>query len=124
MAAVAIPLIAGILPDVIKLIASLVHQHAPVAQTTNGDGTGPVKFAEVFAAVMKSLQAAAAAGRIPSAMPADEIIKAIIEAVVSSMKLSGLLGGDQPPVPVITGGGGPQAITIRPGQQLVITVAA
>jgi hypothetical protein len=93
MAAAIIPLIAGLAPSIINLITSLIHQNAPVAETTYGPGTGPVKFADVFASVIAALQKAAAAGTIDKTLPGDDIIKAIIQAVVTSMQMSGTLGG-------------------------------
>ncbi len=90
MAAAIIPLIAGLAPGVINLIASLVHGAAPQAESL-GTGTGPVKFATVFGDVMGSLTKAAEAGSIPKVLPSDDTVKMIIQAVVSSMQLSGTL---------------------------------
>jgi hypothetical protein len=87
-----IPIIASVAPSIISLIAGLVHKNAPIAEATHGPGTGPVKFADVFTAVITALQSAAAAGQIDKTLPSDDSIKAIIQAVVSSMQLSGLLG--------------------------------
>lgn len=115
MAAAIIPIVASLAPDIIGLIAGLVHKHAPIAEAT-GPGTGPVKFADVFGAVMTALQNAAAAGSISKQLPSDEAIKSIIQAVVSSMKLSGLLDS---PVPVAG-----QSYTLRAGQSLTITGAS
>ena len=69
MAAALIPLIAGIAPSIITLIASLVHKSAPAAESTNGSGTGPVKFAQVFQTVITSLQQAAAVDKSPKPSP-------------------------------------------------------
>lgn len=109
MAAALIPLIAGLAPSIINLIASLVHQHAPQAEMANGPGTGPVKFADVFAAVIDALQKAAASGAIDKTLPPDEQIKMIIQAVVNSMQLSGVLGGGAAIPAAPTG----QVITLR-----------
>jgi len=116
MAAIALPIIEALAPTIITLITGLVHKQAPVAEASNGPGTGPVKFADVFSAVMIALQNAAAAGQIPKALPSDEAVKAIIQAVVTSMKLSGTLIA--PP-----SGSAPQAITLTAGQSVTITVA-
>jgi hypothetical protein len=115
MAAAIIPLIAGLAPSIINLITSLIHQNAPVAETTYGPGTGPVKFADVFASVIAALQKAAAAGAIDKALPSDEIIKAIIQAVVTSMQMSGQLGETpaQPGGPASSIGSVGQVITVR-----------
>ena len=128
MAAALVPLIAGVLPEVITLIAGLVHRAAPQAEAMMGAGTGPVKFADVFASVMGALTKAAEAGQIPKALPADETVKTVIQAVVSSMKLSGLLDVPTPaPAPITkpaagqTGQAG-QDLVLRAGQSVRITV--
>lgn len=91
MASALIPLIAGVLPDVISLIAGLVHRAAPQAEAALGSGTGQAKFADVFASVMTTLTKAAEAGTIPKQLPSDDVVRTVIQGVVSSMKLSGLL---------------------------------
>ena len=116
MAAVAVPLISALLPEVINLIAGLVHKAAPVAEVSNGPKTGPVKFADVFAAVMTALQNAAAAGSIPKILPPDDTVKAIIQAVVTSMQISGVLGTPATPA-------APSAYTVKAGQTITITGA-
>ena len=96
MASLAVPLITAIAPEIITLIAGLVHKQAPVAEAANGPSTGPVKFADVFGAVITALTSAAAAGQIPKQLPSNDIVKVVIQAVVSSMKLGGLLGMSVP----------------------------
>lgn len=91
MAAIAIPLITTLAPSIIQLIAGLVHKEAPAAEARYGAGTGPVKFSDVFSAVIQQLQAAATTGAIPKELPSDEAIKMVIQAVVSSMNLQGQL---------------------------------
>src|SRR6185369_16752496 len=116
MAAVAIPLLAGVLPDVISLIAGLVHRAAPQAEAALGPGTGAVKFSDVFASVMASLTKAAEVGQIPKALPPDDTVKVVIQAVVSSMKLSGLLDSSmQPAAPQAS-----QDLVLRAGQSVRI----
>lgn len=120
MAAVAIPLIAGILPDVINLISALVHKHAPTAEQAGTTGTGAVKFADVFTAIMKDLVAAHAAGTIPT-LPDDATVKIIQQAVVNSLKLLGALSTPTPdPVPA---GASSQVITVKSGDAITIRVA-
>lgn len=87
-----VPLIAEIAPELINLIVGLVHKKAPIAEASNGPSTGAVKFSEVFQAVIAALNTAAAAGQINKALPPDDTIKTIIQAVVQSMQLSGLIG--------------------------------
>lgn len=123
MAGVVVPLITALAPDIIKLIVGLVHKSAPVAEATNGPGTGAVKFAQVFQDVIMALQSAAAAGTIDKALPADETVKMIIQAVVTSMQAAGLLPGSAivtPPSP--SPQGTPQQIWLMSGQSIVIGV--
>ncbi len=115
MAAAIIPLVASLAPSLIGLIAGLVHKAAPIAEA-QGAGTGQVKFAEVLAAVMGSLTAATEAGQIK--MPDSETVKIVIQAVVSSMKLSGLLDGV---VPLAVKGTVP-ALVLKAGQSVTISV--
>ena len=115
MAAAAIPIIEAIAPTLINLIASLVHKAAPAAETALGPGTGPVKFADVFASVMNSLNSAAMAGQIDKTLPNDNTVKIIIQAVVSSMNLSGLLSGT-------AASASAQSIALSAGQSVTITV--
>src|ERR1051326_5311339 len=111
MADVILPLIAGLGPELINLVVGLIHQKAPAAEAM-GPSTGPVKFADVFVAVMSDLTKAKAAGQI-AVLPDDAVVKLIIQAVVMSMKLSGVLEGAKDP------GSGPQRITLSAGQSLV-----
>ncbi len=92
MAAAAIPLIASLAPSIIDLIVGLVHKGAPKQEAALGDKTGPVKFANLFVSVMSDLAKAHAAGSI-SDIPSDDAAKTIIQSVISSMKLLGLLNG-------------------------------
>jgi hypothetical protein len=117
MAATIIPLVASMAPDIIALIASLVHRAAPAAEQKYGSGTGPVKFADVFAAVIDAMNKAAGAGAIPKSLPPDDAIKSIIQAVLTSLKLTGAL--DSQALPVAST---PQAITVVSGQTITITV--
>ncbi len=129
MAAALVPLIAGLAPTVINLITALVHKQAPVAEVTHGPGTGPVKFADVFGAVMTALQKAAAAGSISSTLPSDDIVKVVIQAVVSSMQLMGALGSSAV-IPDTTAAvlavtptpSGQPTISLKAGQTLLVTV--
>lgn len=91
MAATIVPIIAQLAPTIVSLITALVHKAAPVAETTNGPGTGPVKFAQVFQSVVTDLNTAANAGQISKTLPDDNTIQTIIQAVVTSMQLSGML---------------------------------
>ncbi len=116
MAAALIPLIAGLAPDIINFITSLIHPAATAAEAL-GTGTGPLKFATVFSDVVTALQKAAAAGTIDKVLPSDDMIKAIIQAVVTSMQLSGQLGGTAVnPAPATS-----QAITLTHGQTITVT---
>jgi len=74
------------------LIAGLVHQKAPAQDAALGSGTGPVKFANLFVDVMGDLAKAHAAGTIDT-IPDDATAKTVIQSVISSMKLLGLLDG-------------------------------
>ena len=127
MAAAVIPLITSLAPEVINLITSLIHQFAPQAEVTNGPGTGPVKFADVFVSVMDALTKAKVAGTI-AALPDDSTVKTIIQAVITSMQMVGLLGSSSiqgasgtPVVPVLPAS--PSGIVLQPGQSITITVA-
>ena len=113
----AIALIAALAPSLIDLIAGLVHKAAPVAETVHGPSTGPVKFAEVFGSVVALLTRAAGTGQIPKELPPDETIKAVIQAVVSSMKLSGLLMSS-----VTIGPAPAQSLVLKAGQSVTIKV--
>lgn len=114
MAAAIVPLIAGIAPSIISLITSLVHKHAPVAEAKLGSGTGPVKFADVFSSVLQALQQAAGAGAIDKTLPADDLIKLVIQAVVGSLKLQG--GLDITPV-------SGQSVALHAGQTLTVVAS-
>jgi hypothetical protein len=120
VAAAAIPLITTLAPSIISLIASLVHQKAPVAEQQYGPGTGAVKFGAVFGDVVMALQKAAAAGQIDKVLPADDTIKAIIQAVVTAMQLSGVLA-TSPAAQAVTPTPG-QSIVLSAGQSVTITV--
>lgn len=119
MATAFIPLITALAPELIALIAGLIHQAAPAAEASNGPQTGPVKFAEVFQDVVGKLQAAAAAGQIGKELPSDDTIKLIIQAVVTSMKITGTLSPAPAPVAIST-----QSISLKLGQTLTISAAA
>lgn len=119
MAAIAAPLIQTLGPGLIDLIAGLVHQKAPAAEQARGKGTGPVKYADVFAATMQDLINAHAAGQIPT-LPDEALVKIVIQAVVTSMKLSGQLSSD--PTAVALAASGSQSIILAAGQTLVVTV--
>lgn len=95
-AAAIIPAVTAIAPSLIDLITGLVHKGAPVAEQQLGPKTGPVKFARVFGEVMAYLQNAAAAGQIDKTLPSDQTVQTIIQAVVTSMNLSGMLTGARP----------------------------
>ncbi len=112
MMAAFIPLAIQFGPSIIDLITGLVHKHAPVAEANNGPKTGPIKFTEVFTNVITALQQAAAAGTIGKDLPPDDLVKTIIQAVVTSMQISGTLGPT-------TG----QVIKLGPGQSITISVA-
>lgn len=119
MASIAAPLIGAIAPQIISLITGLVHRQAPITEANNGPGTGLVKFADVFGAVVTALQSAAAAGSISPTLPSDDVIRAIIQAVITSMKLSGLLGDAVTPQPP---GWTSRALALKPGESITISV--
>ena len=140
MAAAAIalvaPLIAPLIPtitnDLITLITGLVHKAAPVAQAANPiPGTGAVRFADVFTSVMQAVVNAHAAGQITGTLPDEGIVKVVIQAVVTSMKLPGNIldmTGVAPlaavaPIAVAVAGA-VQSVVLKPGQTLSITVGA
>ena len=116
------PALIGLAPEIISLIAGLVHRKAPVVEQQLGAGTGAVKFADVFSSVITSLTAAANAGQISKVLPPDDLIKAIIQAVVSSMQLSGLLGAPVATTPAIPPTPAAQSLTLKSGQSITITV--
>ena len=135
MAAAFVPLIATIAPEIINLIAALTNKAAPIAEATHGAATGPVKFTDVFNVVITALNNAAIAGQISKALPSDDIVKIVIQAVVSCMQLNGLLGANS-----VSGVPGTAATTIssvttanttaaqqflnlKSGQSVVISVA-
>lgn len=120
MASALLSLAGTIAPVVIDLISNLVTKFAPQAEQKYGPKTGPVKFADVFSSVMGELQKAAAAGQIPSILPTDETVKAMIQACVSSLNSLGALVS-----PVVEPSGSsssPASITLKPGQTLTISV--
>ena len=118
MAAALIPLIAGLAPEIISLIVGLVHQKAPAAEQDNGPLTGPVKFADVFVKVMRDLTNAYVTGQI-SVLPDDTTVKVIIQAVVTSMQLSGYLGGAiAAPTPSTSSA---QSVVLKTGQSVLVT---
>src|ERR1700757_3203287 len=138
MAAAFIPLIASIAPSIISLITGLVHKSAPKAEAANGPATGPVNFAQVFQDVILALQQAANSGVIDKILPNDDLIKAIIQAVVTSMQMSGTLPAGStatppaipatpvvPPSSVLTPASSvltPQTVWLTSGQSLIIGV--
>jgi hypothetical protein len=118
MAAALVPLIAGIAPEIVNLIVGLVHPKAIAAEQNNGPLTGPVKFADVFVAVMQDLTNAHVAGQL-SVLPDDATVKVIIQAVVTSMQLSGYLGGAiAGPTPSTPSG---QSVVLKTGQSVLVT---
>lgn len=116
----AIPLIAGIAPNIISLITGLVHKKAPAVEAVLGPATGPLKFTEVLTAVMTALNASLQAGQITD-VPHEDLVKVIIQAVVTSMKLAGILDGPT----TIPAGTVPGLISyvLHPGQNLTVSVA-
>ena len=130
MAAAIVPLITTIAPEIINLIAALTNKAAPIAEATHGAATGPVKFTDVFNSVVTSLTNAAVAGQIPKTVPSDDIVKVIIQAVVSCMQLNGLLGtgaisglpGTTTSVTATTSALAQQFLNLKSGQSVVISV--
>lgn len=112
-----IPLIAGLLPDVIKLVTSLAHPAVKEAETL-GPGTGPVKLAQVFEIVKSGLQSALIAKTVTDPLPSDDLIKIVIQAVVNALQLEGALGITSTPSVSATGS---QALTLKAGQGVSIT---
>jgi hypothetical protein len=121
-AAAVFPIIAGLLPDIVSLIAGLVHPKAIAAEAAHGPLSGPVKFADVFASTMKDLIAAHAAGTIPL-LPDEPMVKIVIQAVVTTMKLGGLLG-DSAAVAVPPAAQQQIRLKAVAGQSLLISVVA
>jgi hypothetical protein len=132
-----IPLILGLEPAIVNLVAGLAHHQAPIVEAANGPGTGPTKFGDLFVGVMKSLTNAKEAGQIAT-IPDVSAVKLILQSVVQAMKLSGTLG-EAPaptaaaPTPVIsppaphTGSTAPApspqpGLILRLGQSVTITV--
>jgi hypothetical protein len=133
IAAVATPLIPTITTELISLITGLVHKAAPIAQAANPvPGTGAVRFADVFASVMQAVIGAHAAGQITGALPDESIVKVVIQAVVTSMKLPGNIldmTGVAPLAAVaavasVAVTGAVQSVVLKAGQTLSITVGA
>jgi hypothetical protein len=118
MAAALIPLIAGLAPEIINLIVGLVHPKAIAAEQNNGPLSGPVKFADVFVGVMKDLTAAHVAGTI-ALLPDDATVKVIIQAVVTSMQLTGLIGGASPAA--TPSALSAQSVVLKNGQSVLVT---
>jgi hypothetical protein len=117
---IALPLILTEVPKLIDLIVGLVHKQAPVAEASGGPNTGPVKFADVFIATMEDLIKAHAKGTIPG-LPDEAEVKVIIQAVVTSMKLSGVLGSTSVQSPAeLPSTQGPLVLTA--GQSITISV--
>lgn len=116
MAAALIPIFAGLAPELISLIVSLTHPAAKAAEAQLGTGSGPVKMATVFGDVMTALTKAAEAGTISKTLPPDETVKLILQAVVTSMKMSGALGS----TPIAEAPSTSQIILLRAGQSLTI----
>ncbi len=118
MAGALVPLIATVAPEIISLIAGLVHKHAPVVEAANGPSSGPVKFADLFGTVIGALTNAANVGTISKVLPSDDTVKIVMQAVVTSMKMMGLLNG------VVTDAAvGGQSIVLKAGQTITIGVA-
>lgn len=120
MAAAIVPMVLNALPEVINLIAGLVHRTAPVVEQQLGPKTGPVKFAAVFASVMDGLSKAAQAGQIDKKLPDDEVVKVIINSAIASMQLSGALDGGSA---VTAAALSPQSLVVSSGQSITITIA-
>ena len=122
MAAAAIPLIAAAVttlgPEIISLLASLTHKAAPVAEAAHGPGTGPVKFADLFVSVMGDMARAHAQGQI-AVLPDDATAKLVIQSVLSSLKILGLLDGPAAPVPTPIAS---QSVSLKAGQSITISV--
>jgi hypothetical protein len=134
MAAALIPLIAPIFeslaPQVIALITALVHKHAAAAQAQLGVGTGPVKLAQVLTAVNSDLSDAAKAGTIPPVTATGSVAQ-VVQSVVGSMKLSGLLGASaaSPAVAAKTVSAanattGSLVVNMKPGETITISFSA
>lgn len=97
MAGVAVPIIEAVAPSVISLIAGLVHKQAPIEQANNGPSTGPVKFANVFNAVVAALENAVSAGQLDkTAVPSTDTVKLIIQVIITALKLPGGVLSDVP----------------------------
>lgn len=130
MAALAIPAIIAAAPlvenAIVSLIAALTHKTAPLVEAARGAGTGPVKFADLFVSVMSDLALAHSKGQI-SMVPDDATAKLIIQSVLSSMKLLGLLDGQVSPTaptpagPLAATGG---RISLAAGQSITIMAPA
>ena len=100
------------------LIAGLVHHQAPVAQATNGPGTGPIKLGDVVLSVQKSLVSAHAAGTLTGTIPDGPTILLIVQSMISIMKLpGGQLVAPTPPVAVTSGD-----VVLPSGSKVTITV--
>jgi hypothetical protein len=113
------PLVTSVAPSIIDLVTSLIHKAAPAAEATLGPGTGPIKAATVLSAMTAQLQQAATSGQIKASdIPSPDVLQVILNAVVKSMNLSGLLEASS------TSTTPNQAITIKPGQSLTISVAS
>jgi hypothetical protein len=123
MAAALIPLLSGLAPEIVNLIVGLVHPKAIAAEQL-GPATGLVKFADVFVSVMSDLVKAHAAGTIP-ALPDEATVKVIIQAAVTSMQLSGLLGGaiaaPAPSAQSPVAGPNRTDVALKGGQSILVT---
>lgn len=124
---IALPILAPLLPtitnDLITLITGLIHKQAPIAQAANPvPGTGPLRFADVFASVMRSVVTAHAAGQIAGTLPDEGIVKVIIQAVVTSMKLPGNLLDMTGVTPIAVAADTVQSVVLKAGQSVTITV--
>lgn len=117
-----IPLAATLAPSIIDLITSLVHHKAPQVEQQLGGGTGPVKFGDVFSYVMASLNAAATAGQIDKQLPSDDLVKLIIQSVVTSMNKFGMLGGTAPIIPMPSPTTGQVTVPGVPGKLVAMLV--
>jgi len=118
-AAILVPLIEGLGPPLINFLTGLIHKKALEAEQTHGPKSGPLKFADVFVGVMNDVAKAKAAGTI-SVMPDDNLVKIIIQAVTTSMMISGTLNGDNNPAPAVTVDSTSKQFVLKPGESVTI----
>jgi hypothetical protein len=125
MATAIVPLILGIAPQIISLIVGLVHHQAPVAEAQMGAGTGAVKFADVFLYVMDGLTKAHAAGTLGGDLPAPDLVKVLVQTLVTSLKGLGLLTADAAGNIAVVAAPAPSGVqpgALSSGQSLIISV--